>query len=134
MELQLTSFETAIKNHLDNLAKEDSAFAGKYAKPGKSISECCKYIYQQVEKNRKNNERCVACSSEEVFGLAVHYYDEDDIKVDGPSVPVESVSQSPEPSGVSKPVDKPKERKRKTKAKEVIDDPDLPEELEIPLF
>lgn len=134
MELQLTSFETAIKNHLDNLAKEDSLFAEKYAKSGKSISECCKYIYQQVEKSRKNNERCVACSSEEVFGLAVHYYDEDDIKVDGPSVPVNAVAQpsgSPEPP---QPSAKPKERKRKPKAKEVIEDPDLPEELEIPLF
>ena len=75
MDLNFTSFETAIKTFLDNLAKEDEMFAKSYAKPNKSISECCKYIFQQVEKNRKNNERCVACADEEVYGLAIHYYD-----------------------------------------------------------
>lgn len=131
MELQLSSFETTIKNYLDNRAKEDKSFADKYANPNKSVAECCKYIYQQVEKSRKDNARCVACSSDEVFGMAVHYYDEDDIKVEGPSAPVKGVSQSPEPPQSA---NKPKERKRKTKAKETVEDPDVPEELVIPLF
>lgn len=131
MELQLSSFETTIKNYLDNRAKEDKSFADKYANPNKSITECCKYIYQQVEKSRKDNARCVACSSDEVFGVAVHYYDEDDIKVTGSSAPVEGVSQSPEPPKLT---DKPKERKKKTKVKKETEDPDLPEELVIPLF
>lgn len=129
MELQLTSFETSIKNFLDNFAKEDVSFSERYAKPNKSISECCKYIYQQVDKNRKKNERCVGCSSDEIFGLAIHYYDEDDIKVDGPTIPVEDVVQSSPTLS-----EKPKSHKTKVKEKEKNTDPDLPESLEIPLF
>lgn len=129
MELQLTSFETSIKNFLDNFAKEDVSFSERYAKPNKSISECCKYIYQQVDKNRKKNECCVGCSSDEIFGLAIHYYDEDDIKVDGPTIPVEDVVQSSPTLS-----EKPKSHKTKAKEKEKNTDPDLPESLEIPLF
>ena len=67
MELNLTGFEAAIKQFLDNLSNEDMAFNEKYQKPNKSIAECCKYICQEVEKNRKG-ARCVACSDEEVYG------------------------------------------------------------------
>lgn len=130
MDLNLTAFETAIKTFLDNLAKEDEMFSKNYAKPNKSISECCKYIFQQVEKNRKNNDRCVACTDEEVYGLAIHYYDEDDIKVDGPKNIVEKAQYAQGPKSSS---EKPK-TKSKAKAKSVQTDPDLPESLEIPLF
>lgn len=46
MELNLTGFEAAIKQFLDNLSNEDMAFNEKYQKPNKSIAECCKYICQ----------------------------------------------------------------------------------------
>lgn len=130
MDLNFTSFETAIKTFLDNLAKEDEMFAKSYAKPNKSISECCKYIFQQVEKNRKNNERCVACTDEEVYGLAIHYYDEDDIVVNGPKNKVEDIQHASVPE---KTIAKPKETKPR-KSKFTKTDPDLPDVLEIPLF
>ena len=130
MGLNLTTFETAIKNFLDNLAKEDEQFAKNYAKPNKSISECCKYIYQQVEKNKKAGERCVGCTDEEVYGLAIHYYDEDDIVVDGPKSKVESVQHTPAPETS---VEKPKDT-RARKPKSAKTDPALPDSLEIPLF
>lgn len=131
MELNLTAFETSIKSFLDNLVKEDEMFAKNYAKPNKSISECCKYIIQQVEKNRKKNERCVACTDEEVYGLAIHYYDEDDIKVEEPKAKVEDVQHVPAPES---PAEKPKTPKTKRKSKAEQEDPDLPDSLEIPLF
>lgn len=130
MDLNLTAFETAIKTFLDNLAKEDEMFSKNYTKPNKSISECCKYIFQQVEKNRKNNERCVACTDEEVYGLAIHYYDEDDIVVDGSKNKVEDVQHTSVPE---KTAAKPKETKPR-KSKSAKTDPDLPDVLEIPLF
>lgn len=130
MDLKLTAFETAIKTFLDNLAKEDEMFSRNYAKPNKSISECCKYIFQQVEKNRKNNERCVACTDEEVYGLAIHYYDEDDIVIDGPKNKVEDVQHTPIPE---KTTTKPK-KTGPGKSKSAKTDPDLPDVLEIPLF
>ena len=41
------------------------------------MDECCNYIIGEARK-RGN---AVAMTDDEVFGLAVHYYDEDDIKV-----------------------------------------------------
>lgn len=130
MDLNLTAFETAIKTFLDNLAKEDEMFAKNYAKPNKSISECCKYIFQQVEKNRKNNERCVACTDEEVYGLAIHYYDEDDIVVDGPKNKVEDIQHAPTPE---KQLQNQRKQNPESQSPQKTD-PDLPDSLEIPLF
>ena len=71
------SFKQAIKAYLDKRAEEDSLFAPKYANEKKSIDECCSYIMGEARK-RGN---AVAISDEEVYGMAVHYYDEDDIKI-----------------------------------------------------
>lgn len=67
----------AIKNYLDERARTDELFAKAYAKEGKSIDECFSYILGEARK--KGTQVCM--SDEEVFGLAVHYYDEDNIKV-----------------------------------------------------
>lgn len=66
-----------IKNYLDERAKTDELFAKAYSKEGKSIDECFDYIIGEARK--RGTQVCM--SDEEVFGLAVHYYDEDDIKV-----------------------------------------------------
>ena len=71
--------KTAIKNYLDNRAKTDELFAAKYANPKKSIDECCKYITGEAYAKAKNG--CAVISDEEVYGMAVHYYDEEDIKI-----------------------------------------------------
>ena len=46
-------------------------------KENKSLEECGQYILQEARKKGSH----VAMTDEEVFGLAVHYYDEDDITV-----------------------------------------------------
>jgi hypothetical protein len=46
-------------------------------KEKKSLKECGQYILQEARKKGSH----VAMTDEEVFGLAVHYYDEDDITV-----------------------------------------------------
>jgi hypothetical protein len=69
--------KVAIKAYLNKRAQEDTLFAATYAKPNKSIDECFDYIIGEVSK--KGN--AVYMSDEKVFGMAVHYYDEDDIKV-----------------------------------------------------
>ena len=68
------SFQDTIKAYLDKRAQEDSLFAQSYAKEGKSIEECCKYIIQEVQKMK-----VAGLSDDEVYGLAVHYYDEDNL-------------------------------------------------------
>ena len=129
MGLTLTSFETSIKNFLDDLAKEDELFAKTYAKENKSIKECCQYIYQEVEKQRSGSAKCVACEDDEIYGLAIHYYDEDDIVVNGPKAQVEDVKHvdTPKPKTKTKP-------KPKMRIVEKEEDDDTPGALIIPLF
>ena len=71
------SFNQAIKAMLNERAASDPLFAKAYKRDGKSIEECCNYIISEVQRMGVN-----ALTDEEVLGLAVHYYDEADIKVD----------------------------------------------------
>ena len=72
------SFKQVIQSYLEQRAKRDSLFATSFAKQNKNIDECCNYIIGEAKKRGGN---AVFMSDDEVFGLAVHYYDEDDIKV-----------------------------------------------------
>lgn len=67
-------FKITIKEYLDKRAQEDKLFAVAYAKPDKSIEECINFIFQEVQKSG-----CSGFADEEIFGMAVHYYDEDNI-------------------------------------------------------
>lgn len=69
------AFKETIKNYLEKRASEDDLFAETFKKTNKSIDECCNYVM-------KCAKECGATgyADEEVFGWAVHYYDEDDIK------------------------------------------------------
>jgi hypothetical protein len=75
--MKTNSFQDAIKSYLDERVKTDELFAKAYAKSNKSLKECYDYIMGEAKK-RGN---AVAMTDEEVFSLAVHYYDEDNIKV-----------------------------------------------------
>lgn len=134
MSISLKPFETSIKEFLDQLAKEDELFAKTYQKPNKSIEECCKYIYQEVEKARSGNSKCVACEDDEIYGLAIHYYDEDDIVVNGPKAKVEEVKHTA-PKKETKPKAKPKAEPKPEKESETeTEEDETPGALIIPLF
>ena len=115
----MVTFQENIKNYLDEYAKNDAAFAVSYAKPKKSIDECCKYIMEQARQKRTKNESCVAVEDAEVYGWAVHYYDEDDIEVNGNAAASVSVSTSAQPTApVQTETEEPKPKaKRKSKKK-----------------
>lgn len=68
-------FEQTIKAYLDKRAEQDEHFAQSYKKPHKSIKECINYILVEVKKSG-----CNGFADEEIYGMAVHYYDEDDLK------------------------------------------------------
>lgn len=74
MEKGTEMFKETIKEYLDKLAKEDKLFALSYAKPGKNIDECIDFILQEVQKSG-----CNGFSDNEIYGMAVHYYDEDNL-------------------------------------------------------
>ena len=81
--------KTAIKDYLDNRAKTDELFAEKYANPKKSIDECCKYITGEAYARAKDGTAVI--SDEEVYGMAVHYYDEENVEIrKAPSVKTSS--------------------------------------------
>ena len=68
-------FRRTIKDYLDKRAADDELFAVTYAKPNKTLDECVNYIFQQVKESG-----CCGFADEEIYGMAVHYYDEDSIK------------------------------------------------------
>ena len=86
------AFESTIKNYLDKRAEKDSLFAVNYKKENKSIQECCKYIYSQAKKLLAKGGNAVGVDDDTVYGWAVHYYDEDDIKVENVKGIVETVA------------------------------------------
>lgn len=88
--MENTSFKNTIKSYLDERAKTDVLFAASYAKENKNLDECCSYILGEAKK-RGN---AVAMTDDEVFGMAVHYYDEDDIKINKLSTGCRSTIQS----------------------------------------
>lgn len=116
-----TQFENTIKNYLDSHAKEDSLFAETYKKANKSIKECCKYIYSQARKLAKNGN-AVGVDESTVYGWAVHYYDEDDIKVDKVQERVEVAAPTTiqNPISKEKPVQKKNERKKTKQERQKI--------------
>ena len=68
-------FTSVIDAHLQSVAQGDPLFAETLRKPNKNIKDCCTYIINEVKKSGRNG-----FADEEIFGMAVHYYDEDDIK------------------------------------------------------
>lgn len=103
----MTTFETTIQTYLENRAKTDSLFAETYRKANKSIEECIKYIYSQARKLAKGGN-AVGVDDATVYGWAVHYYDEDDIKVDKMKERVEVVAPAAEPVRTEQPKPQPK--------------------------
>ena len=76
----IMDFKQTIKAHLDKMAQQDFAFAERYKDEKKSLDECVKYIMAEAKKQAKNG--CAAIEDAVVYGWAVHYYQEENIKVD----------------------------------------------------
>lgn len=70
-----SSFKTVIQNHLNNMAASDPLFAITLKKPNKNIDDCIMYILNQVK-----SSGCNGFVDAEIFGMAIHYYDEDNLK------------------------------------------------------
>lgn len=128
--MAFTAFETAIKTYLDSVAEKDELFAKSYNKPNKSIKECCAFIMGEAQK-AANGKKEIACKDEEIYGLAMHYFDEDDIKVEGAPMGTKAVHVS-DSSLIKKPKKKADQPKKTDSA--VLTDMNESWELEIPVF
>lgn len=72
-------FKRTIHTYLVKRAASDKLFAEKYANPDKTIDDCITYILNQVQKSG-----CNGFADEEIFGMAIHYYYEDNIEIGKP--------------------------------------------------
>ena len=110
-------FKQTIETYLREFAERDEQFAAAFAKPTKSIDRCVAYILQEVKKSGQQG-----FADEEIYGLAVHYYDEDDIDEsklkDEPSARVVVNHHADAPKPETKPAPTPKQAPAKTKASE----------------
>ena len=73
------SFKNSIQSYLEQRAEYDELFARSYRNPLKNIEDCITYILNYVQKSG-----CNGFDDDEIFGQAVHYYDEADIEVGEP--------------------------------------------------
>ncbi len=72
-------FKRTIQTYLEQRAAEDILFAETYRKEGKNIDDCITYILNSVKASG-----CNGFTDGEIYSMAVHYYDEDDIEVGNP--------------------------------------------------
>lgn len=72
-------FTRTIAEYLNLRAATDPLFAPNLAKPHKNIEDCITYILKQVQQSA-----CNGFEDEEIYSMAVHYYDEDDLDVGSP--------------------------------------------------
>lgn len=72
-------FKQTIQNYLRSRAQEDELFAPRYASPKKNIDDCITYILNYVKQSG-----CNGFTDDEIYSLALHYYDEDNIDIGKP--------------------------------------------------
>ena len=74
-------FTRTIAEYLNQRAMTAPLFAPNLMKPNKNIEECITYILNEVQKSG-----CNGFEDDEIYSMAVHYYDEDDLEV-GNAIP-----------------------------------------------
>lgn len=137
------SFAETIKKHLDDVAKTDKTFAKNYEKKNKSLDECVNYIIGEARKRK--NGAVAAIPDDEVYGMAIHYFDEYNIKVSVKDALKDGVSVTHGTSANTENI--PAKKKSKTRGSKTVkmevsvkktepeDEPeDEVDSLEIPLF
>ena len=69
-------FKITIQSYLEQRAQTDELFAPVYAKPNKNIDDCATYILNYVQQSG-----ICGFTDDEIYSLALHYYDEDSIEI-----------------------------------------------------
>ena len=95
-------FKEAIMGYLDQLAIHDELFAKTLEKPNKNIDDCATYILNTVKRSGRQG-----FADDEIYSMAIHYYDEDTIVV-GEKISARVIINQPLAAPVQKGVSKPK--------------------------
>ena len=72
-------FKVTIQSYLEQRAQTDELFAPVFANEKKNIEDCVTYILNTVQKSGING-----FTDDEIYSMALHYYDEADIQVGKP--------------------------------------------------
>lgn len=72
-------FKNTIESYLTERASIDTLFAVSFNKPDKNIDDCITYILNSVKQSG-----CNGFADDEIYSMAVHYYDEDNIEIGKP--------------------------------------------------
>ncbi|MCL7987676.1 PcfK-like family protein [Sphingobacterium sp. lm-10] len=115
--MQVTdAFKDIIQSHLTGMAATDSNFAKTFANPEKKIEDCITYILNTVKSSGK-----MGFADDEIFGMAMHYYDEEQIEVGKPISGKVIINRSIEkPASTEKPVQQVKTKKPIKKDETII--------------
>lgn len=79
MEQTKDPFKEAITTYLQEIAQNDKLFAITFSKPYKNIDDCARYILNEVKKTGRQG-----FADDEIYNMAMHYYDEDSIEIGKP--------------------------------------------------
>ena len=72
-------FTRTIAEYLNQRAMTDPLFAPNLMKPNKNIEDCVTYILNEVKKSG-----CNGFDDDEIYSMAVHYFDTDNINIGKP--------------------------------------------------
>lgn len=96
-------FKDTILDYISKEANTDPLFKEKFENPKKNIEDCCTYILNQVKKSGQNG-----FADAEIYGMAIHYYQEENVEVGGKinaNVVVNHHLEKPSVKAEKKPVD-----------------------------
>lgn len=103
-----------LEDKLGEMAQKDENFRKRYEDKKKSMNDCIRYITQQAHKKAIGN--CAAISDEDVLQMAVHYYQEKDVKPNNDTHKAKVVAAAPKqekPQPVLIPKPQPKKKAKK---------------------
>ena len=108
-------FQQILLDYLNTI--EDEVFIEKVNAGEKDLDDCENYIYNEMKKKAKQGR--AFATDDEIYGLAVHYFDEDAIpKAKKGATPVKTVKVNAEKSEELKPrAEKPKPEPKKAEPK-----------------
>ena len=72
-------FKHTIETYLRDRAETDELFAVSFSNPDKNMDDCCTYILNCVKQSG-----CNGFADEEIYSMAVHFWDEPDIEIGSP--------------------------------------------------
>lgn len=72
-------FKNTIEAYLRDRAETDELFAVSFSNPDKTIEQCITYILNCVKQSG-----CCGFCDEEIYSMAVHFWDEENIEIGNP--------------------------------------------------